>query len=45
MADGQPDSTAVRTALWRALHTEVDGEPPGPETCLKFAYPPGRGTW
>jgi methyltransferase (TIGR00027 family) len=23
----QPDSTAVRTALWRALHTEVD-EPP-----------------
>lgn len=27
MADGQPDNTAVRTALWRALHTEVDGEP------------------
>ena len=27
MADGQPDNTAVRTALWRALHTEVDDEP------------------
>ena len=23
----QPDSTAVRTALWRALHTEVDAAP------------------
>lgn len=23
-----PDSTAVRVALWRALHTEVDGPPP-----------------
>jgi methyltransferase (TIGR00027 family) len=23
-----PDSTAVRTALWRALHVEVDGPPP-----------------
>ena len=23
----QPDSTAVRTALWRALHTEVDAPP------------------
>ncbi len=26
MAD-VPDSTAVRVALWRALHGEVDGEP------------------
>src|SRR5262245_11987650 len=24
---GTPDSTAVRTALWRALHVEVDAEP------------------
>jgi len=24
----QPDNTAVRTALWRALHTEVDAAPP-----------------
>jgi methyltransferase (TIGR00027 family) len=24
----QPDSTAVRTALWRALHMEVDAKPP-----------------
>jgi methyltransferase (TIGR00027 family) len=24
---GTPDSTAVRTALWRALHLEVDAEP------------------
>ena len=23
----QPDSTAIRTALWRALHTEVDAPP------------------
>ena len=23
----QPDSTAVRTALWRALHLEVDAPP------------------
>ncbi|MGK9120682.1 class I SAM-dependent methyltransferase [Olivibacter jilunii] len=24
----EPDNTAVRTALWRALHLEVDGKPP-----------------
>jgi len=24
----QPDNTAVRTALWRALHVEVDSAPP-----------------
>jgi methyltransferase (TIGR00027 family) len=24
----QPDNTAVRTALWRALHVEIDGAPP-----------------
>ncbi|MCU1468574.1 MAG: hypothetical protein JWM72_4502 [Actinomycetia bacterium] len=26
-ADG-PDSTAVRVALWRALHVEIDPPPP-----------------
>ena len=26
--DGGPDSSAVRTALWRALHVEVDAAPP-----------------
>jgi methyltransferase (TIGR00027 family) len=25
---GEPDNTAVRTALWRALHVEVDAPPP-----------------
>jgi len=25
---GEPDNTAVRTALWRALHVEVDAAPP-----------------
>uniref|UniRef100_F4CC77 S-adenosyl-L-methionine-dependent methyltransferase n=1 Tax=Sphingobacterium sp. (strain 21) TaxID=743722 RepID=F4CC77_SPHS2 len=24
----EPDNTAIRTALWRALHLEVDGKPP-----------------
>lgn len=28
MSDEQPDSTAVRVALWRALHVEVDATPP-----------------
>jgi methyltransferase (TIGR00027 family) len=27
MSQSAPDSTAVRTALWRALHTEVDAPP------------------
>jgi methyltransferase (TIGR00027 family) len=27
MAEGKPDNTAVRTALWRALHLEVDAPP------------------
>lgn len=27
-ASSAPDSTAVRVALWRALHLEVDGPPP-----------------
>ena len=27
MADPAPDSSAVRTALWRALHVEVDASP------------------
>jgi methyltransferase (TIGR00027 family) len=28
MPENQPDNTAVRTALWRALHLEVDAPPP-----------------
>ena len=28
MADAHPDNTAVRVALWRALHLEVDAPPP-----------------
>jgi methyltransferase (TIGR00027 family) len=28
MTEEQPDNTAVRTALWRALHLEVDAPPP-----------------
>jgi methyltransferase (TIGR00027 family) len=37
-----PDSTAVRVALWRALHTEVDAPPPvlADVIGLKLAAPP-----
>lgn len=40
-ADPQPDSTAVRVALWRALHLEVDARPPVFEDAigLKLAAP------
>src|SRR5262245_7331953 len=36
-----PDSTAVRVALWRALHVEVDASPHGfeDEIGLKLAAP------
>ncbi|MDV3663161.1 SAM-dependent methyltransferase [Elizabethkingia anophelis] len=27
MMDQQPDNTAIRTALWRAFHTQADAEP------------------
>jgi methyltransferase (TIGR00027 family) len=27
MAEGEPDSTAIRVALWRALHVEADAPP------------------
>ncbi|KUG12445.1 methyltransferase [Elizabethkingia sp. HvH-WGS333] len=27
MMDQQPDNTAIRTALWRAFHTQADSEP------------------
>jgi len=38
----EPDSTAVRTALWRALHAEVDAKPHilEDETGLKLIAPP-----
>jgi methyltransferase (TIGR00027 family) len=39
----EPDNTAVRTALWRALHTLVDAEPHiiEDEVGLKLIAPPG----
>ena len=38
----EPDNTAVRTALWRALHVQVDAEPHilEDETGLKLIAPP-----
>lgn len=37
-----PDSTAVRTALWRALHKQIDGTPPilNDEVGLQLVNPP-----
>src|SRR5581483_9689401 len=42
MAPVEPDSTAVRTALWRALHLLVDAPPPifSDDVGLKLADPP-----
>jgi methyltransferase (TIGR00027 family) len=39
----EPDNTAARTSLWRALHTLVDAEPPILEDNigLKLVAPPG----
>ncbi len=38
----EPDNTAVRTALWRALHVQVDAEPHIVDdvTGLKLIAPP-----
>ena len=38
----EPDNTAVRVALWRALHLEVDGQPPvlADPVGLRLADPP-----
>jgi methyltransferase (TIGR00027 family) len=38
----EPDQTAVRVALWRALHLEVDGDPPvlADPVGLRLADPP-----
>jgi methyltransferase (TIGR00027 family) len=38
----EPDNTAVRTALWRALHVQVDAKPPilEDEIGLKLIAPP-----
>jgi methyltransferase (TIGR00027 family) len=38
----EPDNTAIRTALWRALHVEVDAAPPVLEDVvgLQLAAPP-----
>jgi methyltransferase (TIGR00027 family) len=37
----QPDNTAVRTALWRALHVEIDATPPilNDDLALKLVAP------
>lgn len=37
----QPDNTAVRTALWRALHAEIDATPPilNDDLALKLVAP------
>src|SRR5690348_3299509 len=44
MADAQPDNTAVRVALWRALHLEVDAAPPVLEDRIGLAIAaPGDG--
>lgn len=39
----EPDSTAVRTALWRALHVQMDAKAhiPEDEIGLKLIAPPG----
>ena len=38
----EPDNTAVRTALWRALHVQIDAKPPiiEDEIGLKLVAPP-----
>jgi methyltransferase (TIGR00027 family) len=40
-----PDSTAVRTALWRALHVEVDGPPPVIEDVVGLALAAPDDGW
>jgi len=39
----EPDNTAVRTALWRGLHVQLDAKPPvfEDEIGLKLVAPPG----
>lgn len=39
----EPDNTAIRTALWRALHVQIDAKPHvfKDEIGLKLAAPPG----
>jgi methyltransferase (TIGR00027 family) len=40
-----PDSTAVRTALWRALHVEVDSPPPVLDDRLGLQLAAPDGAW
>lgn len=40
-----PDNTAVRVALWRALHTEVDGAPPVLEDTVGLALADPPAGW
>ena len=39
-----PDNTAVRTALWRALHMEVDSPPHVIEDDIGLSFPLAGGT-
>jgi methyltransferase (TIGR00027 family) len=43
--DGAPDSTAVRTALWRALHVEIDSPPPVLDDRLGLQLVAPEPTW
>jgi methyltransferase (TIGR00027 family) len=45
MADARPDSTAVRVALWRALHLEVDAAPPVLEDRVGLAIAAPEDGW
>ncbi|MEO8695372.1 MAG: class I SAM-dependent methyltransferase [Acidimicrobiales bacterium] len=41
----EPDSTAVRVALWRALHVEVDAAPPVLEDTVGLQLAAPEGNW
>ncbi len=41
----EPDNTAVRTALWRALHVEIDGPPPVLDDRLGLQLVAPDDTW
>jgi methyltransferase (TIGR00027 family) len=45
MATGTPDSTAVRVALWRALHVEVDAPPHVLEDTIGLALAAPEEGW
>jgi methyltransferase (TIGR00027 family) len=45
VADARPDNTAVRVALWRALHLEVDAVPPVLEDRVGLAIAAPEDGW